>query len=504
MRLIFVPVTAVIALLSPPGSTGRAQWNPPERITTNTYEEQTNPGSLAIDGNDLLHLTWIREHPDSGGTQVLYMEGSSGNWGDMVGITPGNLFCSKPDIAVQTNGASHIVWLQGSGDAGEIYYATNSSGAWVTERITTNTTMDIHPVIAVDGDNIPHAAWAGFDTQSGEGKIFYADRSSGAWQIEVLSDSYIGDFWTGAAPSVSVSAAGIVQIAYRGGDYGTYHIHQATNATGDWVIQELTSGNLNDFNSSVRTDYYGDCFLAMSGNDGWGFPYRVYYTESSNGGISWSPRLLATGAYSATSPVLGIDWYGNAHVAWEQVSGNILTGTIFYTTNETGPWTSQAITGIEENYSPSVAMDGSGGVHVLYVNMENLVSDSTEVFYLTNSAPILTITMVAQGETVIPRGETLALDLAVTNETDGPVTGDLWFTGIVAATGAELLIPPAFLNIPNPLHGTIPAGRSLHGTLRVRTPAQGPTGLFTLVGSLGDYTQGTYLDRAAVSVRVIP
>jgi hypothetical protein len=214
--------------------------------------------------------------------------------------------------------------------------------------------------------------------------------------------------------------------------------------------------------------------------------------------------VLATGTYSGTSPVLGIDWYGAARIAWEEVSGNILTGRILHTTNETGSWASEPITGLEENYSPSLAVDGSGASHVLYVNMENLVADSTEVLYLTNSAPVLTLSMVPQGETAIPRGESLFLDITATNETAGPVTTDFWLTGIVAATGGEFKIPPALLNIPNPIHGTIPAGVTVQGTVRIDIPMQAPTVLFTVAGSLGDYAQETYLDRAAVSVRITP
>ncbi|MFQ6104337.1 MAG: hypothetical protein ACE5OP_08600 [Candidatus Glassbacteria bacterium] len=499
IAIVLIPMLIITSTTS-----GEAQWGQPERITFNDYEEWTNPGSVAIDGNDLIHLTWTRENPDSGGQQVIYMEGTSGGWGEIIALTAGNLICSKPDIAVHTNGSSHVVWLRGSGDAGEVYYATNASGSWITERVTFNGTTDVHPVVAVDGDNIPHVCWAGFDTQSGEGKIFYGNRSSGSWEVEALTDSYIGDFWTGAAPSISVSQNGVVQIAYRGGNFGDYHIHQATNASGEWTIQELPSSNTEDFNSWVLTDYYGACYLAMSGNDGWGFPYHVYHTQSSDRGLTWSPRELATGTYSATTPVLGVDWYANSHITWEEVSGNMLTGTIFYSTNQSGSWSSQQITGEWENYSPSLAVDGSGGVHVFYVNSEGLVGDSTEVFHLTNSTPTVTLSLIPMGETVIPRGGSLSLDVTVTNVTDTTITGDLWFTGIVAASGVEFRVPPSYFNIPNPLHGSIQGGRIIHGTVRIDTPENVPWGLFTLVGSLGDYEEGIYLDRVAVSVRIVP
>lgn len=503
-RARFLTVFLIQMLIISTATFLQADWSLPERITFNNSEDRTNAGSVAIDGNDLLHVTWNRMRPDSGGTQVLYMEGRGGEWGEIVALTPADRVCYKPDIAVHTNGSSHIVWLDKTGDWEEVYYATDASGSWVTEQVTFNETSKVHPVIAVDGDNIPHAAWAGWDPQSGEGKIFYGNRSSGSWEIEVLADSYIGDYWTGATPSISVSQTGIVQIAYRGGNYEDYHIHQATNVTGRWVIQQLSSGNMLDYTSSVRTDYYGKCFLAICGNDGWWTPYSVYYTESMDGGVTWSPTELATGAYDAMNSVLGVDWYGGAQMAWEENSGTMATGTIFFTTNQGGLWTSEQITGSEENFYPSIAVDGSGAAHAIYVNTRRLQSDSTEVFYLTNSAPVVTISMVPLGETVIPRGAILEFDLTVTNETSSPVTGDLWFTGIVAETGAEFRIPPALLNIPNPLSGIIPAGRTFQKTIRIKIPPLAPTGLFTIAGSVGDYWEKTYMDRAAVSVRIVP
>lgn len=496
--IVVLPLTSTLA-----GEAG-GEWNPPVRITSNDHVEKTYPGSVAIDGNDTIHVLWREIRMDSGVHRILYMEGYTGAWGEIKEIVSGGSLHS-PHLAAFTNGASHIVWQEGTGDGAEIRYATNSSGTWVSEPVTDNATEDIDPAVAVDGDNAPHIAWAGYDPSSGEGKIFYGKRSTGGWILEILSQSTIGDFWTGANPAVAVSPHGIVQITYRGGNYGFYHIHQATKAAGNWIIQTLTSGNANDFSSSVHSDVYGRASLAMSGNDGWGFPSRTYYTESQDGGMSWSPRELASGAFSLSGPSLGADWHGKAHMACDETSGNFYTGTIYYVTNQGGFWTALPITGGEENYSPSLGVDGSGFVHIFYENTTyNGGEFNTEVFYLTNHAPTVTLSVVPQGETVIPKGGSLTLDLKAKNGTENPREMDFWITGILPGTGAEIKIPSAYLNFPNPVHGWLPPGMTVSGTAVFSIPQEAPAGLFTLTASVGKYGEGTYLDRSAVSVRIVP
>ncbi len=485
-------------------NTAPGQWNPPERITNNSFDETTFPGSLAIDGNDLIHAAWKQSDSGTGDKKIVYTTRREGIWEPAVEIPSSVPDCTHPDLAVHVNGSAHLVWMQGTGDLGDIFYGTNTSGSWVAERITNNATTDLDPVVAVDGDNIPHAAWAGFDQSSGEGKIFYANRSSGSWAVTVLSGSSIGSFWTGADPRISVSQAGVVQITYRGGDYGTYHIHHATNLSGGWIIQVLTSGNGNDFTSSVRTDYANRCFLAMSGNDGWGMPGSVYSTESADEGASWAAGELASGGYSAAGAVLGTDWKGKMHLAWMETSGNMYTGTIFYSTNRDGSWTSETIATQDENSGPSIVVDGSGGVHVLYVNTKYSGGLVSEVYYLTDSGPGLTLSMLPNGSTVVPRGGALDLDLVVKNETGNAISADFWVTAIPAASGAEALVPSQFLKIPNPAHGTIPAYAVFTGTDILTIPLSAPIGLFTLTGNLGNYTADTYIDRSAVSFRIIP
>jgi hypothetical protein len=480
-----------------------AQWSTPERITNTSVAEVTSEGAIAIDGKNVLHTLWTEVDTAAGTRRLIYMQGSAGNWSVPQEIPITGLTETWPDFAVHTDGTAHVVWYQGPYSLGNIFHATNRTGVWVVQQITFNTTQDTTPTVAVDGDNFAHIAWAGFDAVSNTGKIFHATNRTGSWVVQVLSGSSIGSFWAGASPRISVSAAGLPQITYRGDDYPFYRIHHATIVAGVWAYQVLATGNAVDGSSSVRTDHYGDCFLAISGNLGWSMPARTYFTASTDGGVSWSSPVLVTGGYSAATPVLGVDWQGNSHIVWQETNGNFYTGTIFYTTDLGGSWATTQLTGSGENARPSIAVDGSGGVHVLYTNPP-VPGQKPDVYYLTNAAPTLTITLDPRGSTTIVRGDILTLDVSMDNRTSGSIAADFWISAIAAATGGEVLVPQTFLNFPNPLSGTLSGNATVQRKVVLDTPPTVPVGLFTLVGTLGDLSAGTCRDRSVVSVRIVP
>jgi hypothetical protein len=180
---------AVLLVVSTANSNVIAQWNPPVPITATEAVEETHIGTAAIDGNDRFHLTWA-ERPAGGSLQrILFVEGTPGRWGTTREIAPEGENWT-PDLAAHPNGSSHLVWVRGMLERTEIWYATNASGVWVSERLTNNAWTDVYPAVAVDGDDLPHVAWAGFSSQHQQGKIFYATKNaSGTWVVDRIGRS---------------------------------------------------------------------------------------------------------------------------------------------------------------------------------------------------------------------------------------------------------------------------------------------------------------------------
>jgi hypothetical protein len=263
-------------------------------------------------------------------------------------------------------GIPFIVYEQDS----EIYAALLSGSAWQTEPITASTQSDCSPTIAIDSAWFqPHVAWITDDSISGEHKIAYAVGILVGpyihWGVQTLVGSDLGPYGTGAAPSIAVTSEGIAHIVYRGGDYGNYHIHHAWNdAPGgtNWNYEILYSGNANDFSSALIFDRDGNLHLAVSGNDGWGFPGRVFYFFKPVG-QPWQQYELASLSGSAVQPSISFDENDAPHILWMETSGNFYTGNIFYSARDsTGTWQITLVLG-NDHFVPSFEVDDEGYGH---------------------------------------------------------------------------------------------------------------------------------------------
>ena len=348
-------------------SFGWAQWQNSviDTITNTQVEKATALQSLAIDDSDMVHIVWQEEAGSS--WRVFYCTNCpNGTWGTPQAIGDTMQAASDPAVAWSSELQTPlIVYEQNS----EIYAAPLPNGPW--EPITTNTQLDCSPTITVDGAGRPHAAWITDDPGSSQYKIAYAAGlalvgTSIVWDVQTLAGSYLGPYGTGASPFIAVTSDGVAHIVYRGGDYGSYHIHHAWNDTlagTAWNYETLYSGNANDFSSAMSIEADGDLHLAVSGNDGWGFPGRVYYFYKP-AGQAWQPYALASLSYSATGPSIAVDSDGGPHIVWMETSGNFYTGAIFYSgKGQSGNWQVSAVIGMD-HFFPSFAIDGAGYGHV--------------------------------------------------------------------------------------------------------------------------------------------
>ena len=345
-----------------------AQWQNPtiDTITNTQIRKQTNLQSLCIDDSDMVHLVW--KHQRTPGWRIFYCTNSpGGTWSTPQEVADSMEANFDPAIAWWSQGRGPLVVYE---QDSEIYSGYLSGGLWQMQPVTINAQFDRSPTIAIDGTELPHAAWITVDTATAQYKIAYATGylvgPNISWSIQTLVGSELGPYGSGASPFIAVTHEGIAHIVYRGGDYGNYHIHHAWNeAQGgiDWEYEILYSGNVNDFSASMVIEEDGDLHCAMSGNDGWGFPGRVYYFHKPSG-QTWQQYELASLAYSAVEPSLSIDGNGTPHIVWMETSGNFYTGNIYYSGRDSpGGWRVSSVIG-GDHFVPSFHIDQQGYGHV--------------------------------------------------------------------------------------------------------------------------------------------
>ena len=141
-------------------------------------------------------------------------------------------------------------------------------------------------------------------------------------------------------------------------------------------------------------------------------------------------------------------------------------------------------------------MDGSGGMHVAYYSNPYLPADSAEVYYVSDSDPVVRLSVTPPSDPEVSAGDTLGFSISVTNLTPGPLTGDVWLSALLVEQGTEILIPGSLLDIDNPTTGTLPAGGTLPLDVRLSIPPAAPAGLFHLIARAGDFETGQVVDEA--------
>jgi len=228
-----------------------------------------------------------------------------------------------------------------------------SAWGWTSsEVVSTESTDDSYSsTIAVDGSENVHIAWQDYTDYGGSGTdtdIFYKrwNASTMIWTTsEVVSTESTGG---SACPTIAVDGSGNVHIAWQ----------DSTNYSGSGTDRDIFYKHWNSTTATWNTT-------------------EVVSTEST--GYSWSPTIAVDGS-------------GNVHIAWydqTNYAGSEADDDIFYKhwNATTTVWTTTEVVSTETPYGysqyPTIAVDGSGNVHIAWHDQTNYGGSGTDydIFY---------------------------------------------------------------------------------------------------------------------------
>ncbi|TXT64546.1 MAG: hypothetical protein BAJALOKI1v1_550003 [Promethearchaeota archaeon] len=363
----------------------------------------------------------------------------------------------SPSLAVDSSGNLHAVWhdgtnLEGCGFDYDIFYANYSvaTSLWshahvisdnVNGTINWNTGHSINPSLTVDDSGNIYVIWEdetnleGCDTDS---DIFYANYSvtTGMWShAQVISDNVNGTAnWnndTSENAEISINGSGNIHVVWQdrtnleGCDtdldifYANYSV-----ATELWshaqVISDNVNGttNWNDYisqNPNIAVDSYGNIHVVWDDKtnlEGCDTDSDIFYANYSTATGLWSHAQVISDNVNGTInwntghtyyPSIAIDGSEDLHVVWHDSTD--LNGCsnadydIFYTTysTATGLWSQAQVISDNVNgttnwntgnsFRPSIAIDGSENLHVVWQDLTNLEGCATDydIFYTNYS-----------------------------------------------------------------------------------------------------------------------
>jgi BNR repeat-like domain len=366
-----------LCLISQPA---QADWRPAKRITwTSGWSEYP---ALAVDPSGNPHVVW---DDDTTGKSEIYYKGSpdgGATWTTAKKLSSTTAGCYRPDIAVDSSGALHVVWYDYAPGNYEIYYKKSTDGGetWTaTKRLTWNGGGSEYPDIAVDSSGNPQLVWT--DDTPGNYEVHYRKSTDGG-KTWAAAKRLTWNADSSQEPVIAVDSSGNPHVVWFDRTPGNDEIYYKKSPDGGTTwdpAKRLTWDSYGSWYPSIAVDSSDMLHLAWE-NATVEAP-EIYYKKSTDGGATWTPmkRLTWTAGLSG-SPQIAVDSSNNPHVVWyDDTPGHY---EIFYKKSTDGGtmWTAaERLTWTAGSYDPDMASDPSGHVHVVW---QNDLPGNYEIYYM--------------------------------------------------------------------------------------------------------------------------
>lgn len=325
--------------------------------------------AVALDSRGLVHVSYLRE----GEAYLLrYATNRSGNWtSDDLDVTRG----LRDWIAVDVEGRAHVVCT-----SGRLHYLTNSGGTWSSEIVDQRAWNGISVGVDLTG-NVQTVYIRKPDSEK-SGQLVHNVRIGSRWE-----STYIDAVFRERGDDVGfvLDAQGHAHVAYY--DDVNRALKYATNGSGTWETRMVASvGRFVGGRPAICIDSKKRVHLLFGDQEGFVLRHAVYGVPATLRAISATAdsrgskvevvetlgdrldRWVVTDLQPVgnTDCAAAIDGEDAVHVAW------LTGGALMYGRLKDGSWETHAIDpdGGRGGGHQSMAVDGSGNVHVVYCARE--------------------------------------------------------------------------------------------------------------------------------------
>jgi len=339
---------------------------------------------VGVDDNNAAYVVWMEYLTPR---TFYFATNKTGTWGTPASFEQVEYASSEagfPDFAVTGGGKAHMSWQDGRVSSYDIFHIAYDGSAWgVTTNVSdADTGGSAYSGIAVNPvDNVAYVVWMD-ETGSDSG-----------WNLMMRYRSATG-VWS-AMQTLPGGLGYLPKIAFDG--TGTIHLVWTTRSGGTsavWYMKNATPQNPSGWTQplALETDTGQDWSLPRIAADRAGNASFIWLGRSQNADAILFRRISAAGVLSATAVAstpgatasdgaLAVNkGTGLAYVAWIQ-NGDVYLNS--FGTAWSGPQnvTNSAATDAQ----PSIAVDGSGNVHLAYSEM---VGSAWDIMYLGSAGSV--------------------------------------------------------------------------------------------------------------------
>jgi hypothetical protein len=378
---------------------GNRLWPSDVRVNSDSgMAWQRNP-AVAVDGSGNAVIVWRDEHNGNDDICAQKLDGGGNNlWAaDLrVNSDSGTADQWSPAVAVDGSGNAIVVWTdERNGDYDRDIYTQklDESGnrLWAADvcvNSDSGTTDQTSPIVATGGGGNAVVVWE--DQRNDNGDI-YAQELDGSgsklWAVDVRvnSDSGMAQQYSPAMAVDDDGSAVVMWQDHRSGEYDIYA--QRLDASGNWlwtvdVRVNSDSGATSQCSSAVAVGGSGNSVIVWedrrSGNE------DIYIQRlDGSGNKLWAADVRVnpiSGTMYRGNPTVAVDGSGNAIVVWSDRrndSGDIYAQRFDGNGNRlcTAEVRVNSDRRIASQWSPAVAVDGSGSAVVVWHDCRNVNGD---------------------------------------------------------------------------------------------------------------------------------
>jgi hypothetical protein len=269
----------------------------------------------------------------------------------------------EPSLVTDTEGFAHVAAQRGN----DIYYLTNRSGSWASERLTraARDSRYVGPLIALDSDGSLGVAYTLGCRRCAGGfpdDVYFTTNRSGNWSEQVR----ISGGW-GAALQLD---RGAIHLAYNDGNVEDLQDLNdmsrplyTTNSSGSWIVAELAKiGSARALRLSSGGGVHA-VFTTWDHSESDRVTFRYATAETAGLPFDIEPVPLPPAEYGG---VAQLDPDGRPHIVsvaleYDAENDRYVTSEPVYTHLSDGAWSQVPI-----QFSPSaIAIDDRGAMHAV-------------------------------------------------------------------------------------------------------------------------------------------